>query len=274
MTMPPEDLTHLRTELRDFNFAEAMILLGWSRPASKTTRSLEVNGETFSVRELATLGGARILEVTGGSDPTTLPDEATRRKVSDKALDIAREHVLVFVNADRTQSHWFWVKRELIDGKAKAQSRTHTYVRGQPDDLFISKLAGLFVDIGELDTSGNIAVTTVAQRLSRALDSEAVVKRFYNEFKDRRESFAEQIQGYRRRARTGLVRQRHAQPPDVRVLPPAQGFSEQPRPERGTAARLPGHPPEAQPPAWARAVLPRVSEGPVLRGLRQARGRP
>jgi Putative DNA-binding domain len=195
MTMPPEDLTDLRKELRDFNFAEAMILLGWSRPASKTTRSLEVNGETFSVRDLATLGGARILEVTGGADPTTLPDEATRKKVSDKALDIAREHVLVFMNADRTQSHWFWVKRELIDGKAKAQSRTHTYVRGQPDDLFISKLAGLFVDIGELDTSGNIAVTTVAQRLSQALDSEAVVKRFYNEFKDRRESFAEQIQG-------------------------------------------------------------------------------
>ena len=196
-TIAPQQLKDLRQNLRDFNFAEVMNLLGWNRPSSRTARTITVDGETYSLRQIANLGGAQVLEVTGGADPSTLPVEATRRKLSDEARNIAGEHVLVFVNADRTQSHWFWVKRELKEGekKAKPQPRTHTFVKGQPDDLFISKLAGLFVDIGELNEDGDLTVTAVAQRLSRALDSEAVVKRFYTEFKDRRESFADAIQG-------------------------------------------------------------------------------
>ena len=196
-TIAPQQLKDLRQNLRDFNFAEVMNLLGWNRPSSRTARTITVDGETYSLRQIANLGGAQVLEVTGGADPSTLPVEATRRKLSDEARNIAGEHVLVFVNADRTQSHWFWVKRELKEGekKARPQPRTHTFVKGQPDDLFISKLAGLFVDIGELNEDGDLTVTAVAQRLSRALDSEAVVKRFYTEFKDRRESFADAIQG-------------------------------------------------------------------------------
>ena len=197
MTMPPTDLLHLREDLRDFKFAEAMNLLGWNRPATRAAQHLEVGGEPFQLKELARLGGAIIFEVTGGHDPATLPDEVTRQKVSGKVQELAREHVLVFVDAGRSQSHWFWVKRELKEGAKtlRPQPRTHTYVRGQPDDLFISKLAGLFVDIGELDESGNIQITEVASRLSRALDSEVVVKKFYNEFKDKRLDFAGAIEG-------------------------------------------------------------------------------
>ena len=47
----------------------------------------------------------------------------------------------------RTQSLWYWVKRQ--DGKAFP--RDHIYVRGQPGDLFLSKLNSMVFDISEFD---------------------------------------------------------------------------------------------------------------------------
>ena len=47
--------------------------------------------------------------------------------------------------AARTQSLWYWVKRE----SGRAQARDHLYVKGQPGDLFLSKLAAMVVGAGE-----------------------------------------------------------------------------------------------------------------------------
>ena len=128
--------------------------------------------------------------------PAHCPLEAVRHKLSDEVVKTVREHVLVFVDAARTQSHWYWVRRELAEGnKRKAQPRTHTYIKGQPDDLFVNKLSGLFVDLAELNEDGELSVSEAARRLSTALDTEGVVKKFYNDFKGVREDFASQIQG-------------------------------------------------------------------------------
>lgn len=193
-TMNVNELKHLRQSLRDFDFTETMSLLGWSRASGSS--NVTVGEETFKLRPIARLGGVQVIEVTGGQNPGTLPLEGVRHKVSDEVVKTAHEHVLVFVNEGRNQSHWYWVKRGLNEeGKHKAQPRTHTYVRGQPDDLFVSKLSGLFVDIGELNEDGELPVLEAAQRLQNALDSEHVVKKFYNQFKDVREEFASQIRG-------------------------------------------------------------------------------
>ncbi|CAM4252513.1 DNA methyltransferase [Deinococcus marmoris] len=194
-TLNTTELKALRQHLRDFEFADVLNVLGWNRGSGGTT-TLNADGQQFQLKPIARLGGAQVFEVTGGADPASLPLEATRRKVSDEVVRTSREHLLIFVDAARTQSHWYWVKRALTeDGKRRTQPRTHTYVRGQPDDLFVSKLSGLFVDLGELDEKGDINVTEAARRLSSALDSEAVVRRFYDEFRTLRESFAEQISG-------------------------------------------------------------------------------
>ncbi len=193
-TLSVTELKHLRQSLRDFDFTETMSLLGWSRASGSS--NVTVGEETFKLRPIARLGGVQVIEVTGGQNPGTLPLEGVRHKVSDEVVKTAHEHVLVFVNEGRNQSHWYWVKRGLNEeGKHKAQPRTHTYVRGQPDDLFVSKLSGLFVDIGELNEDGELPVLEAAQRLQNALDSEHVVKKFYNQFKDVREEFASQIRG-------------------------------------------------------------------------------
>lgn len=193
-TLNVNELKNLRQHLRRFEFDEVMSILGWNRASGHQT--VTVGEETLRLKPIAKLGGVQVIEVTGGQNPGTLPLEQVRRKVSDEVSQTTREHVLVFVNEGRNQSHWYWVKRGLNEeGKNKAQPRTHTFVAGQPDDLFVSKLSGLFVDIGELNDDGELPVLEAARRLQGALDTEGVVKRFYNGFKDVREDFASQIQG-------------------------------------------------------------------------------
>lgn len=193
-TLSTSELKDIRAALRDFNFTSVMNLLGWNRNTT-ALNPITADDDQFTLKPIAQLGGVQVIEVTSQGNPTTLPLEQTRRTLSDTLTSTAREHVLIFVDAARTQSHWYWVKRELDGTKRKAQPRTHTYIKGQPDDLFIGKLSGLFVDIAELDDNGELPVLEAARRLSTALDSEAVVKRFYNEFKDVRETLAEQISG-------------------------------------------------------------------------------
>ncbi|HMJ66530.1 MAG TPA: hypothetical protein VK615_14390 [Candidatus Binatia bacterium] len=83
------------------------------------------------------------------------------------------------------------MKREA----GKSHPREHSYFKGQPGDLFISKLAAMVVDISELDAKGNLPLTEAASRLKNALDVERVTKRFFREFDEQRIAFVEHIQG-------------------------------------------------------------------------------
>jgi methylase of polypeptide subunit release factors len=196
-TLSAADLKTLRGHLRAFEFAEVMNLLEWNRPRGGTSSSVETGGQSYPLRRIAELGGVAVLEAVTTDPEDVLPDHAARLAVSNALAVTQREHLLIFVNRARTQSQWVWVKRELKAGekKAKAQPRTHTYVRGQPDDLFVSKLAGLFVDMADLNADGDLGVTEAAARLAASLDSQVVVKRFYDEFKRERVAFTEQIEG-------------------------------------------------------------------------------
>ena len=92
---------------------------------------------------------------------------------------------------ERTQSLWYWVKRE----GSKKYPRDHFYIKGQPGDLFLGKLSGIVFELGEFDESGNVSVLEVANRLRNALDVERVTKKFYGEFQDLRVAFLELIKG-------------------------------------------------------------------------------
>ena len=102
------------------------------------------------------------------------------------------ENLLIFLDAARSQSLWYWVKR---DG-TKPYPREHLYVKGQPGDLFLGKLEAMVFDVGRLDESGNApGVLEVARRLKEALDVERVTKQFYEDFKREHLRFLEYISG-------------------------------------------------------------------------------
>ncbi|HSW46792.1 MAG TPA: DNA methyltransferase [Phycisphaerae bacterium] len=180
----------IRKRLAAFEFQKLFIEeLGWSNPTSRSTTSAEVNGRSFSRRQIAQLAGVVVFEVA--SQDGTIPDAKTRLALHREIAKLHHEHLLVFVNHERTQSLWYWVKRE--DGKLRP--RDHYFFQGQPGDLFISKLGAIVFELGELDQTGSPSVIEVASRLRSALDVERVTKQFYRDYEDQHLAFLELIEG-------------------------------------------------------------------------------
>jgi hypothetical protein len=187
------NVSHTRELLQNFDFARLFIEeLGWSNPPSRqpVTRQLSTKSHqlTYNLIPIAQLAGVMILEAKCGDG---IPDAKTRAAIQKQVSEQHIENLLIFVDSARSQSLWYWVKRE----DNKTHPRDHLYVKGQPGDLFLGKLASMVVDISELDAEGNIPVLEVANRLKAALDVERVTKKFYAEFDTERLSFLEHIHG-------------------------------------------------------------------------------
>ena len=72
----------------------------------------------------------------------------------------------------------------------------HHYFKGQPGDLFMSKIDGMVIDMDELRAGWlDCQLVEVTSRLAAALDIEKVTKKFYNEFSGLRLKFIDLIEG-------------------------------------------------------------------------------
>jgi len=183
------NITTTRERLQNFDFARLFIdELGWSNPKSRNPVKAQVKEAAYTRTPIAQLSGVVAFEVTTGNG---IPDAKTRAGIQKQVSEEHVENLLIFLDKDRTQSLWYWVKRE----GSKTFARDHLYVKGQPGDLFLSKLAAMVVDISDLDAEGNIPVTEVANRLKTALDVERVTKKFFREFDEERIAFLKYIQG-------------------------------------------------------------------------------
>jgi hypothetical protein len=188
--MPAINFNRMRECLAEFQFQRLFIeALGWSRPASRQPAPLTVQGVTFTLRHVAQLAGVVVLEAS--ADGGRIPDAKLRAAVHKEVTKQFHEHLLIFVDEARSQSLWYWVKRQ--DGKD--HPRDHLFVKGQPGDLFLSKLGQMVFDFADLDESGNVPVVEVAGRLRKALDIERVTKKFYGEFYAQHLAFLELIRG-------------------------------------------------------------------------------
>jgi hypothetical protein len=184
------DFNRMRDWLRRFDFQQLFVEeLGWSRPSNPQPVSFDIKDGSFSRRQVAQLSGVVVLEVA--AQDGRIPDAKTRAALHREIAKHHHENVLIFLDQHRTQSLWYWVKRQ--DGKVIP--RAHLYVQGQPGDLFVSKLGQMVFDISEFDQEGNISLIDVARRVRAALDIERVTKRFYSDFQDQHVAFLELIQG-------------------------------------------------------------------------------
>ncbi len=183
------NFSHIHNLLSAFDFERLFIEeLGWSRPGSRKPADMTVSGVAMRRRQIAQLAGVAVFEVIADDG---LPDAKTRLAVHREIAKLHHEHLLIFVDQARTQSIWYWVKRE----NGKLRPRDHYYFRGQPGDLFISKLSGMVFELVELDKTGGVSVIEVAERLKKALDVERVTKQFYREYEEQHLAFLDLIQG-------------------------------------------------------------------------------
>ena len=186
----PLNINSTRERLQAFEFGPLFIEeLGWEPPASRKVENGKVKELAYARKPVARLSGIGVFEIT--AEGGVIPDAKTRAAIHKQISEHCYENLLIFTDTARTQSLWYWVKRE----SGKTHARDHLYVKGQPGDLFLSKLAAMVVDLSELDAEGNISITEVAGRLKAALDVERVTKKFYGEFDTQRLAFVDLIEG-------------------------------------------------------------------------------
>ncbi|MBB1127442.1 hypothetical protein, partial [Thiospirillum jenense] len=123
-----------------------------------------------------------------------LPETREQRlAIQNELSERVYENLLIFVDsiARPTQSMWLWLRRDQL----RQIAREHSYMSGQPGDLFLSKLSRMVVDINELDEQGEFPLSQLVERLTAALDIEKVTKKFFKEFNQQRIEFVTLIDG-------------------------------------------------------------------------------
>lgn len=185
-------LEDAREKLQAFEFSDLFIeVLGWNHPETIRPKPLEVEGQTYLCDEIAELSGFRVYEIRPKEKGAELPDAKTQDAIHKRVAQFAAEHILIFVDAARRATVWHWTKRE----NGRKLPRRHVYIKGQPGDLFLSKLSAMVVDLSELDEQGNLGITEAARRVQAALDIETVTRRFFDEFKEEHDRLLDDING-------------------------------------------------------------------------------
>ncbi|MDZ8078952.1 MAG: DNA methyltransferase [Nostoc sp. DcaGUA01] len=178
-----------RDLLNNFQFSDLFIEeLGWSKPSRQKPVSLKLENNTYQYQKIAELSGVAIFEVTAADG--NIPEAKVRNAIHQEVTKLINENLLIFITEERTRSLWYWVKRE----GSKSYVRDHLYVKGQPGDLFLSKLGSLVIDITELEHS-EPTVVEIAYKLQRGFDVEPVTKKFYKEFQEQHQKFLLFVKG-------------------------------------------------------------------------------
>lgn len=184
------NLQNARKHLQAFEFTRLFVEeLGWSHPSSAKPIPMAVKGASFTRRGIAELSDVVVMEIVAEND--AVPDAAQRAAIHKEIAKLHHENVLIFVDSQRSQSLWYWVKRQ----NGAISPRSHIFVHGQPGDLLLSKLAAMAMDFSDFDDDGRVPLIEVTDRLKQALDIEKVTKKFYGEFQEQHLAFLELIGG-------------------------------------------------------------------------------
>lgn len=188
--------------LSAFDFPRLFVdVLGWNHASSEATWANDAAGETlFSRRTVAELGGVVAIQVVVKTDADGgWPDEPQRLRVWKHIVQAHAENLLIFTDRQTgaLMSQWYWVKRDKHPetGKPRLTSRRHEYFKGQPVDLFASKLQAMVVELSELDASGRLPVLEAARRIAAALDVDKTTKKFFTAYQQQHLELLGHIQG-------------------------------------------------------------------------------
>lgn len=187
------DIKRTRDNLQALDFKTLFNELGWNLPQHNRPVEMVIENITYQRWAIAELSGVVIFEIVPVNALVgKIPNAYERMTIYKEIAPLYHENLLIFLDSDRTQSLWYWVKQ---DG-TKSYPREHLYAKGQPGDLSLGKLAAMVFDVSDYDQEGNApGVLAVANRLKNALDVERVTRKFYEEFKEERQLFLDSISG-------------------------------------------------------------------------------
>lgn len=176
--------------LKKFDFTTLFVdELGWNH-YNDLTFPLEIDDCLYEVSSIAELG--MVVFVCENKSTGKLPYKNVRKRIEKQALHQAYEHLIIFIDKDKTKSVWMYVNRQ--PGKTPS-IREQQYSTEQKGVAIIQKLAGIAFDYEELDIDGNIPISIVKDRVSRQMDVETVTKKFFKEFDAHKKDFEKFISG-------------------------------------------------------------------------------
>ena len=178
----------LRPKLKAFDFRALFVEgLGWNHFPATTPLAIRVDGQSFSLRPVAEKAGFAVYECcpTPGQP---IPAYPIRRKIDNQVARMSFEHLVIFVDDQRRQQIWQWVKRE--GGKSRYREQHYNIAHsGEPLLQRLVELSFTFDEEQRLDIIG------VASKVKKAFDVEKVTKKFYERFRKELTAFQGFIHG-------------------------------------------------------------------------------
>ena len=181
------DSNRVREYVKSFNFTKLFIEeLGWDRHANRL--GVPIDGQLFNLAAIAQKKGMVAFNCDPCADGET-PDHATRRKIERQVSKSVHEHLILYVDRNKTTQIWQWVKRE--PGKPTA-CREHIFHQSQDGEALVQKLQAIAFSLAEEES---LTIVDVTRRARKAFDVERVTKRFYDEFRKQHAAFLKFITG-------------------------------------------------------------------------------
>ena len=185
----PVSIEELRPHLQAFDFPLLFVEgLGWDHYQAEPL-ALPVDGHEYPLKPVAEKADFAVFECGPGPDGV-IPEYPVRRKIETQVAKRAFEHLIIFVDAARTQQVWQWVKRQAGKPAACREHQFHTGQTGQP---LLQRLDGFIVTLE--DEARGIGITDVVSLVGKAFDVEKVTKRFYDRFSTELTAFGKFIDG-------------------------------------------------------------------------------
>ena len=185
----PASIEELRPHLQAFDFLSLFVEgLGWDHFQAEPL-AMPVDGHEYALKPVAEKADFAVFECGPGPDGV-IPEYPVRRKIETQVAKRAFEHLIIFVDAARTQQVWQWVKRQTGKPAACREHQFHTGQTGQP---LLQRLDGFIVTLE--DEARGIGITDVVSLVGKAFDVEKVTKRFYERFRAELTAFGGFVDG-------------------------------------------------------------------------------
>ena len=177
------NIINLREHLKNFQFPELFVELGWSWPEGPDHSTMvHIKGHQVPCSRIAEISGVPVLKFK--KEVWDKLSNTTDRKKFHKAIKdkVAHQHLVLFSDDNSFFEISYLSKQD--------HPRKHSYFKGQSGDYFISKLTNIHFGIED-----EPKIKEIGEKLEKAFDTEKVTKRFYEDFKANHFNFQKYISG-------------------------------------------------------------------------------
>lgn len=174
--------------IKEFKLKELFNELGWDNANIK--HPVKVDDTIYRLSSIAQKKDFLIFLCTP-EDDAGIPDSATRKKIDNAITKLHYEHLIIYVDGNKTRQHWELMIREQ---NKPVVCRPIDYYAGQQPELLFQKLEGLFFTFEDEE---KLSIVDVRSRVMANFEknAEVVTKKFYERFQKEHHKFLGFIDG-------------------------------------------------------------------------------